>query len=98
LTDSALETEQLVPVERLAPLAGVLAPGELGFAVNRLLLPMCRTCAAARRRVPKSREDYLREYVLAMHRGDERLARADAVAWRMMESIASRVTRAARSA
>ena len=93
LSDSALETDHLVPVERLALLVDVLAPRELAFAVNRLLLAVCRTCNDARRLVRKSREDYLRDYVSALHGGDERLARADAAAWRMMESIASHAAR-----
>ena len=93
LCDSELETDHLVPLERLAPLAGVLAPRELGFAANRLLVPMCRMCSDARRLVRKSREDYLRDYVVAVHGGDERLARADVGAWRMMDSIASRAAR-----
>jgi hypothetical protein len=93
LSDSALETDHLVPVELLAQLVGVLAPRELAFAVNRLLLPICRTCNDARRLVRKSREEYLRDYVRALHGGDERLARADAAAWRMMESIASQAAR-----
>ena len=93
LSDSALETDHLVPVERLAQLVGVLAPRELAFAVNRLLLAVCRTCNDARRLERRSREDYLRDYVHALHGGDERAARADTAAWRMMESIASHAAR-----
>jgi hypothetical protein len=93
MSDSALETDHVVPVERLAHLAGALPPGELAFAVNRLLIAVCRTCADARRLVPKTREDYVRDYVVALYGGDERLARADAAAWRTMESIASQAAR-----
>lgn|GEM_PF-3529620 len=93
LSDSELETDHLIPAERLAELSAVLAPRELGFAVNRLLLAMCRRCSDARRPERKSREEYLRDYVLAVHGGDERVARADASAWRMMESIASQAAR-----
>jgi hypothetical protein len=93
LSDSELETDHIVPAEVLAQLVNVLGPRELGFAVNRLLVPVCRTCNDARRLAHKSREDYLHNYVLAVHGGDERLARADAAAWRMMESIASHAAR-----
>lgn len=92
LADSALETDHLVPAERLAQLVDVLARRELDFAVNRLLLPVCRACNDGRRR-RKSSNDYLREYVLAFYGGNERLARADAAAWRIMETIASAAAR-----
>jgi hypothetical protein len=88
LRDSALVTEHLVAVARLEALAGVLAQRALDFAATRLLVAMCRRCAAARRGARRSREDYLGDYVTAVHGGDERLARADAARWRMMEDVA----------
>ena len=109
LRDSALVSDQLVATARLERLLGVLTQRELDFAANRLLVAMCRRCASARRGVRASREDYLRDYVIAVHGGDERLARADAARWRMMENVAlhaarivlpedERATRASRTA
>jgi len=93
LDDSALETDLLVPPAVLARLTGSLTLRELDFAVKSLLLALCRRCNSGRWRAPKSREDYLREYVLALHGGDERLARADTPRWRMMESLALHASR-----
>jgi len=109
LRDSALVSEHLVAVARLERLVGVLTQRELDFAANRLLVAMCRRCASARRGVCATREGYLRDYVVAVHGGDERLARADAARWRMMENVAlhaarvvlpddERATRASRTA
>ncbi len=93
LRDSALTSVHLVEPERLELLVGVLTVRELEFAANRLLIAACRRCAAARRGVRASREDYLRDYVVAVHGGDERLARADAARWRMMENVALHAAR-----
>ena len=88
LRDSGLVSERLVAVARLEALAGVLAQRELDFAASRLLIAACRHCSAGRRGARPSRDDYLRDYVVAVHGGDEGLARADAARWRMMENIA----------
>jgi hypothetical protein len=98
LRDSALVSEHLVPMARLEQIAGALTQRELELAANGLLVAMCARCAAARRDLRARREDYLRDYVLAVHGGDERLARADAARWRMMENLALHATRASRTA
>lgn len=99
LGGSALVCEPLVEPERLGAVAGALTQRELDFAANRLLIAACRRCAAARRGAPKDAGDYLRDYAVALHGGDERLARADAPRWRTMEKIAAlAATRAARTA
>jgi hypothetical protein len=98
LDDSALETDQLVPPAVLARFVSALAPRELDFAVNALLLAICRRCNSGRWRARKSRDDYLREYVFALHGGNERLARADDARWRMMESLAQHAARVRLSA
>lgn len=90
LADSALQADHLVAPVRLERLVDVLTKRELDFAVNRLLVAICRACDDGRWRVAKTRDDYLREYVRAVHGGDERLARADAAGWKTMEVIASR--------
>jgi hypothetical protein len=93
LRDSALTSMHLVEPERLERLTGVLTQRELEFAANRLLIAACRRCAAARRGLRASREQYLHDYVVAVHGGDERLARADAARWRMMENLALHAAR-----
>jgi hypothetical protein len=93
LASSALQADHLVPAALLAQLVDALTPRELDFAVNRLLVPLCRRCDNGRWRRRQSCEDYLREYVVALHGGDERIARADAAQWRMMESIAYHAAR-----
>ena len=93
LDDSALQADHLIPVVRLEQLVGVLAQRELEFATNGLLVALCRRCNAGRWRARKSRDDYLREYVVALYGGDERLARADAARWRMMETVAQHAAR-----
>jgi hypothetical protein len=95
LGDSALETDHVVPPAVLARLGGALAPRELSFAVNRLLIAICRRCNSGRWRARMTAEDYLRDYVAALHGGDERLARADTAAWRIMEKLAHHAARAA---
>ncbi len=89
LASSELAAHHLVPLERLAQLTGVLTARELAFAVQRLLVAMCRRCADARRLRDDRREAFIGDYVRALHGGDERLARADAVGWRTMEIVAS---------
>jgi len=93
LRDSALVSEHLVATERLERLLGTLTQREIDFAASRLLIAACRRCAAARRGARPSREQYLRDYVVAVHGGDERLARADAARWRMMENVALHASR-----
>jgi hypothetical protein len=93
LSDSALQADHLVPAARLERLVDVLTKRELDFAVNCLLVAICRACDDGRWRAAKTRDDYLREYVRALHDGDERLARADAAGWKTMDVIASRAAR-----
>lgn len=93
LDDSALEADQLVPPAVLARFLTALTPRELDFAVNALLLAICRRCNSGRWRARKSRDEYLREYVVALHGGNEQLACADDVRWRMMESLAQHAAR-----
>lgn len=93
LRGSALVSEQLVATARLELLVGALTQRELDFAASRLLIAACRRCAAARRGARPSREQYLRDYVVAVHGGDEGLARADAARWRMMENVALHASR-----
>jgi hypothetical protein len=93
LRNSALVSDHLVAPARLERLVDVLTQRELEFAANRLLVAVCRRCAAGRRGVRASREQYLRHYVVALHGGDERLARADAARWRMMENVALHAAR-----
>jgi hypothetical protein len=95
LDDAELRADLLVPAARLAGLIGALTARELDFAVKRLLLPVCRACNAGRWRRPESRDGYLRGYVHAFFDGDEGRARADATAWRMMETVATRAAQLA---
>jgi hypothetical protein len=90
LSGSALQIDHLVPLVRLHAFLAELSPNELEFAVNRLVVAVCRGCNEGRWRQQKSREEYLREYVLALHHGEERLARAHAAEWRTMDAIATR--------
>jgi hypothetical protein len=89
LADSALRAGHVVPLEHLAPMREHLTKRDLAFAVNRLLIPVCLACAERRARARSSREDYLRDYVVTLHGGDQRAARADAAAWKAMERVAS---------
>jgi hypothetical protein len=88
LEESALQADHVVPLARLAPVLDALTDGEVDFAVHQLLVAICRRCNHGRWRMSLGREDYLREYVLAVHGGDERMARADAARWQLMESVA----------
>jgi hypothetical protein len=90
LADSALQADHVVPLARLAPLAGALTKRELDFAVQRLLVAICRTCNRGRWRLAKTHDDYVRDYVRAVHGGDERVARADAASWKTMDALAAR--------
>ncbi len=94
LRESALTTDQVVPPARLVAIVPELAKRELDFAVGGLLIAACSACAIARASAPADARAYLRTYVDALHGGDERLARADAARWRMMEKIASAAARA----
>jgi len=94
LAGATLHTDHLIPPVRLAPLLETLTPRELDFGVNRLLLAICRRCSEGRWAQPKSRDDYLHEYVIAFYAGDERRARAAVARWRTMEKLAAAAARA----
>jgi len=97
LDGSALLADHIVPLARLAN-ADVLGERELDFATRVLLVAMCRRCSEGRWRRAFSREEYLRDYVLAVHGGDERIARADGARWVLMDAVATRLSRAERTA
>jgi hypothetical protein len=88
LDESGLQADHIVPVARLAPAFDMLTDRELDFALHQLLVAICRRCNDGRWRISLGREDYLRAYVLALHGGDERVARADGARWQLMENIA----------
>jgi hypothetical protein len=88
LRDSELQVDHLVPVNILEKLIDRISVDELNFAVNRLLLPMCRKCNNGRWRLKKTKDEYLREYVLAVYAGDREAALRDAASWCKMEVIA----------
>jgi hypothetical protein len=88
MRDSELQVDHLVPVNVLEKLLDVLAEPERTFAVNRLLLALCRKCNNGRWRLKKSREQYLREYVVALYDGDTDQAQRDSTNWRLMEVLA----------
>ena len=88
LDDSALQADHVVPLARLAPALDDLTERELDFAAYQLLVAICRRCNDGRWRIAFGREDYLRAYILALHGGDERMARADGAAWQLMERVA----------
>ena len=92
LDESALQADHVVPLARLAPALDALTERELDFAVHQLVA-ICRRCNDGRWRIARSREDYLREYVAAVYDGDERLARADAAHWELMENVAAATAR-----
>jgi hypothetical protein len=94
LEESALQADHVVPFARLAPVLDALTARELDFAVHQLLVAICRRCNDGRWRTALVREDYLREYVRAVHGGDERMARADTERWQLMESVALAAARA----
>jgi hypothetical protein len=94
LAGSFLEADHVVPFARLAPAADALSEREFDFAVHQLQIAICRRCNEGRWRNANSREGYLRDYVVAIHGGDERMARADGVRWRLMEAVAAQVSRA----
>jgi len=94
LAESALQADHVVPFARLAAALDELTDRELDFAVHRLQIAVCRRCNDGRWRKPLGREDYLRDYVLAVHGGDERMARADTARWHAMENVAFQTARA----
>jgi hypothetical protein len=95
LRSSDLTTDHVVPLDALLPVVDVLSKRELGFAVNHLLIAICRSCAARRANAALDRHALVRAYVDAVFAGDERLARADAPRWRAMAKLAAVVTAAA---
>jgi hypothetical protein len=90
LADSALQADHVIPLARLEPFAGALTKRELDFAVQRLLVAVCRACNEGRWRRAMTHDGYVRDYVRAVHGGDERLARADAAGWKTMDALAAR--------
>lgn len=93
LDGSALQADHVVPFARLARAMDALSERELDFAQHVLLVAICRHCNEGRWQRVLGREEYMRDYVLAVHDGDRQAARADAARWKLMESVASHVAR-----